>query len=227
VKAVFDKLSLKFFVFLLIAIILSSAPIIGNYVKVINTVVHESGHAIIALFGGDVQRISLFSNTEGVTYSRQSTWVGSFFTSMAGYVFSSLFAFLSFWLIGKKYYRIFIGIIILLISLNLIFWVRNLYGIFWLVTFGAAFVFLLLKGNQLVIQSCLLLIASILLVQSVSSAYDILLISFLSPQSAGDAGNLAKLTGFIPVQIWGTFFFAQALLFSYIGLKRGIFKLGK
>ena len=226
-KAVLDKLSIKFFVFLVLAIILTSAPIIGNYVKVINTVVHESGHAFIALFGGHVQRISLFSNTEGVTVSTQSTWVGTFFTSMAGYVFSSLFAFLSFWLIGKKYYRIFIGIILLLISLNLIFWVRNIYGVFWLITFGAAFVFLLFKGNQTVVQSCLLLIATILLVQSVSSAYDILLISFVTPQSAGDAGNLSKLTGFIPVQIWGIFFFAQAILFSYIGLKRGIFKLGK
>ncbi len=226
-KALIDKLSVKFFVFLVLAILLTNTPIIGNYVKVINTVIHESGHAIIALFGGKVERISLFSNTEGVTFSRQSTWVGAFFTSMAGYIFSSFIAFLSFWLIGKKFYRIFIGVILIFISLNLIFWVRNIYGIFWLITFGAAFVILLFKGNQTVIQTCLLLIASILLVQSIASAYDIMIISFTTPQSAGDAGNLSKLTGFIPVQIWGIFFFVQAILFSYIGLKRGIFRLGR
>lgn len=222
-----NQISAKFFLFLLLAIVLVNVPIAGNYVKVVNTVVHESGHAFIALLGGRVERISLFVNTEGVTYSTQNTWIGAFITSAAGYVFSAFMAFLSFWLIGKKYDRVLIGILLLLIGLNLIFWVRNFYGVFWLVTFGAGFVFLLIKGNSGLINGVLLLIASILLVESISSAYDILLISFIRPNSAGDAYNLASLTGFIPVQVWGIFFFLQAIGFSIMGLKKGIFKLQK
>ena len=224
-RGLMDKISVKFFGFLVLAILLTHVPILGSYVKVINTVVHESGHAFIALLGGHVERISLFSNTEGVTYSTQSNWIGAFFTSLAGYLFSSIIAFLSFWLIGKKYYRIFIGILLVFIGLNLIFWVRNIYGLFWLLTFGAAFLVLLFKGRQSLINTVLLLIATILLVESVSSAYEIMLISFLHANSAGDALNLAKLSAFIPVQIWGIFFFAQAVWFCFIGLKKGIFRL--
>ncbi|MDP4172087.1 MAG: M50 family metallopeptidase [Bacillota bacterium] len=224
-RVVVSKISGRFILFLVMAIILTNIPILGNYVKVINTLIHESGHAFIALLGGNVKRISLFMNTEGVTYSTQSTWIGGFFTSLAGYVFSSFMAFLSFWLIGKRQYRILIVVLLLFISLNLVFWVRNFYGLFWLISFGACFLILLFKGSTKLVNSVLLLIASILLVQSLTSAYEIMLISFIRPNSAGDAGNLAHLTVFIPVQVWGIFFFVQSIWFSIVGLRKGIFKL--
>ncbi|MGZ4161312.1 MAG: M50 family metallopeptidase, partial [Neobacillus sp.] len=106
------KLSAKFFLFLILAFILIQVPIVGNYVEIINTLIHESGHALVALFGGNVETISLFMNSEGVTLSSQSTWIGSFFTSLAGYIFSSFMAFLSFWLIGKKRQTVLIDILL-------------------------------------------------------------------------------------------------------------------
>lgn len=212
--------------FLLIAFILLKIPVVGNYIEIINTLIHESGHAIIALFGGNVETISLFMNSEGLTLSHQSTWIGSFFTSLAGYIFSSFMAFLSFMLISKRKETLLIDILIGFIVLNLIFWVRNLYGMFWLVSFGLIFLYLLIKGSPKFRNHLLLLIASIILVASVKSAYEILLISFFQPNSAGDAGNLSRLTGFIPVQIWGAFFFAQALWFCYVSLRKGFYKLG-
>lgn len=221
-----EKLSIKSVFFLLVAYILIQIPIIGNYIAVINTLIHESGHALIALFGGNVERISLFMNAEGVTYSKQSTWIGSFFTSMAGYVFSSFMAFLSFWLIGKKKYTILIDILLGFIVMNLIFWVRNPYGLFWLCSFGLIFLLLLIKGSPNIINNLLLLIASILLVDSIKSAYEILLISLVDPGAAGDASNLAHITVLIPAQLWGIFFFIQAVWFGFIGLKKGFFKIG-
>lgn len=226
-KAIIEKFSIKFFLFLILAILITNVPFVGNYVKVVNTVIHESGHAIIALFWGKVENISLFMNTEGVTYSRQSTWVGVLFTSLAGYVFSSFMAFLAFWLIGRSHYRILITILLVLIGLNLGLWVRNMYGLIWLITFGAGFLFLLFKGSPTVINNVLLLIASILLVVSITSAYDILVLSFIQPESAGDASNLGKLTKFLPVQFWGIFFFFQSIWFGFMGMRKGIFRLGK
>ncbi|WP_429472215.1 M50 family metallopeptidase [Neobacillus sp. B4I6] len=82
-----------------------------------------------------------------------------------------------------------------------------------------------MKGSQNFRDNLLLLIASILLVDSVQSAYEILFISIFQPQSAGDAANLARITGFIPAPIWGIFFFVQSLWFCYYGLKRGYYKL--
>ncbi|MBO0962857.1 M50 family metallopeptidase [Neobacillus sp. MM2021_6] len=221
-----DKFSAKFFLFLVIAFLLIHVPILGNYVKVVNTLIHESGHALIALLGGKVETISLFMNSEGATVSSQSTWIGSFFTSLAGYTFASFMAFLSFLLIGRKKGTLLIDILLAFIFLNLIFWVRNPYGVFWLCSFAAAFLFLLIKGSQKVRDNLLLLIASILLVDSVQSAYEILLISVGQPQAAGDASNLAQLT-ILPAFIWGLFFFMQALWFCYFGLKRGYYRLAK
>ena len=221
-----DKFSAKFFLFLVFAFLLIHVPFLGNYVKVINTLIHESGHALIALFGGNVEKISLFMNSEGATYSNQSTWIGSFFTSLGGYTFASFMSFLSFLLIGKKKQNLLIDILLGFIGLNLIFWVRNPYGLFWLCSFAVAFLYLLIKGSQNFRDHLLLLIASVLLVDSVQSAYEILYISLFQPQSAGDAANLARLTGFIPAPIWGIFFLGQALWFCYYGLKRGYYKLG-
>ncbi|MGG3468916.1 M50 family metallopeptidase [Neobacillus pocheonensis] len=221
-----DKFSTKFFFFLVFAFLLIHVPIVGNYVKIINTLIHESGHALIALLGGNVERISLFMNSEGATYSHQSTWVGSFFTSLAGYTFASFMAFLSFLLIGKKKQILLIDILLGFIFLNLLFWVRNPYGIFWLCSFAVGFLILLIKGGQGLRDHILLLIATVLLVDSVQSAYEILTISLVQPLAAGDAANLAQLTHIIPAPIWGIFFFIQSLWFCYYGLKRGYYKLG-
>jgi hypothetical protein len=225
-KFVNDKFSTKFFLFIILAFILINVPIVGNYVEIINTLIHESGHALVALIGGHVETISLFMNSEGVTLSNQSTWIGSFFTSLAGYIFSSFMAFLAFWLIGKKKQTVLIDILLGFIALNLIFWVRNPYGLFWLASFGVVFLYLLIKGSHNFRNNLLLLIASVILVDSVKSAYEILWISVFQPQQAGDAVNLARLTVIIPVQVWGGFFFVQALWFCYLGLKKGFFKLG-
>ncbi|MEH7418873.1 M50 family metallopeptidase [Neobacillus drentensis] len=212
-----DKFSAKFFLFLAIAFILIHVPIIGNYVKIINTLIHETGHAIIALFGGKVETISLFMNSEGATISDQSTWMGSFLTSLAGYTFASFMAFLSFWLLRRKKEILLIDILLAFIFFNLIFW---------LCSFAFAFLFLLIKGSKGVRDHILLLIAAILLVDSVQSAYEILFLSVLQPQAAGDAANLARLTGFLPAVFWGLFFFLQALWFCFYGFKRGYYKVG-
>ncbi|MEH7333488.1 M50 family metallopeptidase [Neobacillus drentensis] len=219
-----DKLSSKFFFFLVFAFLLIHVPIIGNYVKIINTLIHESGHALIALFSGNVERISLFMNSEGATYSNQSTWIGSFFTSLAGYTFASFMAFLSFLLIGRKYHILLIDILLGFIFLNLIFWVRNPYGIFWLCSFAAVFLLLLIKGSKGLRDHLLIMIASIMLVDSVQSSYEIFYLSLVEPHAAGDAENLTQLTH-MPAPIWGSFFFLQALWFCYYGLKRGYYKI--
>src|SRR3546814_9434187 len=64
------------------------------------------------------------------------------------------------YLISRKKYKSLIIILLLFIGLNLVFWVRNIYGLFWLVSFGAVFLLLLYKGSESIVQNSLLLIAS-------------------------------------------------------------------
>lgn len=221
-----ENLSIKFLLFLGSAFILIQIPIIGDYFRLINTVIHESGHAFMALFGGNIETISLFMNADGVTHGTQSLWLIDFITCAAGYIISSLMAYVSFWLIKKKKYTLFIDMLLGIILINFILWVRNPYGLFWLASFGISFLGLLLSGSQKVIQNLVLLIACILLVESVSTSYDIFMISLIQPHSAGDATNLAQLTVFIPAQVWGMVFFAQSLFFIILGFKKGLFRMG-
>ena len=224
-RRVKELISWKFIIFIAIAILITNIPIIGNYVKIINTVIHESGHALMALVGGKVHNISLFHNTEGTTFTSHSNWFGGFFTGIAGYMFSSFMAFLSFLFISRKKYKPLIIILLIFIGVNLVFWVRNFYGIFWLISFGVAFLLLLKKGSITLVQNCLLLIASILLIESVSSSFIILMLSFVQSHSAGDATGVANVTFFIPAQVWGLFFFGQAVAFLLVGLKMRAYRI--
>jgi hypothetical protein len=222
-----ERLSLRFFLFVGLALLLIQIPIIGDYFRMINTVIHESGHAFLALFGGNVESISLFMNADGVTHGTQSIWIIDFMTCAAGYLISSLMAYISFWLIKKKKHTLFIDILLGLIVINFILWVRNPYGLFWLSSFGILFLAMLIKGGQKVIQNLVLLIAAVILVESVSTSYDIFIISLIQPHAAGDATNLSQLTAFIPAQGWGIFFFAQSLFFFLLGFKKGLYSIGE
>jgi hypothetical protein len=224
-KRLKSKISKKFFLFIVIAIFLVQLPVVGDYVRVLNTVIHESGHAVIALLGGHLEKIALLSNSEGVTYGPESGRMEGIFCSMAGYISSSLMGFASFWLIKKKKFTLLIDIILGILFLNLILWVRNPFGMIWIVAFAFSFLLLLIKGKQTIINHFLLLIASILLVDSIKSSFEILEMSFIHPKFAGDAANLSILTSYIPAQACGVFFFVQALLFPIISFKKGLFKL--
>lgn len=206
---------------LILALLLTQMPIIGKYFAILNTMIHESGHSLMALItGGEVRRISLLPNTTGTTLTGHTSWIGQFLTSASGYVFASFFGFLFFYLISKGQYKLMIYILLAFLSVNLVFWVRNVYGLFWLITFGALFLFLLRSGNQVFIQYTLVFFASLVLVESVTSAFEIMWISFFSPLQAGDAANLSRATRFIPAPIWGVAFFGQALYFGFLAMKQ-------
>ncbi|WLR48498.1 M50 family metallopeptidase [Halobacillus litoralis] len=206
---------------LILAFLLTQLPVVGKYFAILNTMIHESGHSLMALItGGEVRRISLLPNTSGFALTGHTSWIGQVLTSMAGYVFASFFAFVFFFLISRGQYKWMIYILIAFLAINLLFWVRNVYGLFWILTFGAGFIWLLRTGHDQVVQYVLLFLASLVLVESVTSAFEVMWISFISPGQAGDAANLAKATKFIPAPFWGLAFFVQALYFALLSIKR-------
>ncbi|ASK64267.1 hypothetical protein CFK37_02480 [Virgibacillus phasianinus] len=210
----------KIILFIILAVILTQMPIIGKYFSIVNTLIHEMGHSLIAIItGGKVESISLFSNTEGTTLSSYQFWIGGFLTSLAGYVFSSFMAFLFMILIYKRKSGYVLSILLIILVIGLLFWVRNPFGLFWIITIIIGFSIVLVKGSKTVLEYLALFITSLLLVESVTSAFEIMYLGFISPSNAGDATNLAKVT-FIPTLLWGVLFFIQSLFFARLGLKR-------
>lgn len=167
---------------------------------------------------GKVEKIELFANTEGTAWSTSRFWIGRVLTSLAGYPAASATAFLFLYLISNQNYFYVFVIIVFVMVFSLIFWIRNFYGAFWVITFTATFVTLIWYGNQTLNENILLFITSIILVESVFSAFDILKLSFMKPTDAGDTTNLWKSIIFIPSPVWGILFFVQSLAFGYLGI---------
>ncbi|MEX3623722.1 M50 family metallopeptidase [Viridibacillus arvi] len=224
-------------IFIIVAAIVSRLPIVGKYFSIINTLIHEIGHALMAIItGGKVDKIQLFANTEGTAWTSNRFWLGRVLTSAAGYVFSSFIAFAFLYsisierfeycipieklgyCISIERYELILYTLVVFLVIGLLFWIRNLYGFFWMISFTAGFAYLIWKGNDVVTEYVLLFITATILVQSIYSAWEILYLSFKSPSDAGDATNLAKSTFIIPAQVWGIFFFLQSLYFGWLGL---------
>ena len=211
----------KLALFIVLAVFLTQMPFIGPYFSIVNTLIHEAGHALMSIItGGDVQSISLFSNTEGATLVSNRDWLGRFLTSIAGYVFASFIAFLFLTLIYKRKSRYVLLISLGMLLISLLFWIRNLYGLLWIITIIALFAWVLAKGSKTILDNFALFIASLVLVESVTSSFEIMFLSFVSPSRAGDATILANMTFFIPTLVWGIIFFVQALFFARLGLRR-------
>lgn len=210
----------KILIFLIIGIILTKLPIVGKYFSVANTLIHEVGHQVASIVTfGKAHKIQLFSNTEGLAFSSHRFWIGKFITAAAGYVFASFMACTFFVLIFHGRFDIVIYILLTILGISLIFWVRNWYGFFWILTFTSGFVYLLLKGDGPIIEYSILFLTSIIFIASITSAFEIMYLSFTTPSQAGDATSLANLTRIVPPQIWGILFFAQSLYFGWYAMK--------
>ncbi|OAS89343.1 MULTISPECIES: M50 family metallopeptidase [Metabacillus] len=208
------------FVYLIVAYVISHVPFLGRYLAIFNTLIHESGHAIAALLlNGKVYSIKLFSNTAGEALTGQRGWISNVIISYAGYTFSSITAYACFMLLHKGYIRFILYALLLIALLNLILWIRNMYGAIWLGSFIALCGWTLHSGSSSIQTNLAYFLSSVLLTQSVSSALQIFMLSIVRRRSAGDATSLANYTK-IPAIIWGFLFFAQAVYIAYLAINQ-------
>jgi len=202
--------------FILLRLLFFKVPFLSKFFKIINTAVHELGHAVISLLlSGKVQKIELFSNSEGVTVTQCSRPWKAFFISLAGYPFASTISYFCFYLLQKGFEReLIIGFIVLFI-LMLLLWIRNLYGFFWVIFFGGSNAALLYYiADPKILFMVALFYVTILFIESLLSALIILYLSFRIPQQAGDSTNLQNYTH-IPTWFWGIFFAVFSIFVTY------------
>lgn len=208
------------FIFIALAFILLRVPVLGKYLAVINTLIHEMGHALVALItGGRVEKIELFANTEGTAWTRNHR-LGRLFISAAGYPFASGIAWLFLYLIYNENYAVILIILASVLVISFLLWIRNIYGFLWVVTFGAFFAVMFWLDDLTLIENVLLVVTAVVFVESITTAFTIMVMSFRTPKRAGDATNLERTTFIVPAQIWGTLFFVQSLLFAWNGIKQ-------
>lgn len=203
----------------IVVFIINRIPYIGKYLRVVNTLVHESGHAFAALItSGEVYTVELFSDTSGTAVTKTKGKFSQFLVAIAGYPFGSAFSFLLFYIISRGEYRIVLYILACFAILNLIFYVRNTYGIFWLITFTAIIFIVNFYGGEFFQYAFTAWLSGIMLFEALYSSVELVIIANKRSKSAGDAYNLKQLTG-IPTMIWALLFVAQSGYFIYLTLR--------
>ncbi|MFB5662429.1 M50 family metallopeptidase [Alteribacillus sp. HJP-4] len=208
------------FIFLLFAAAAIGAvtyiPVVGAYFSMFNTLIHESGHALAAaISGGRVTSISLFQSTEGAAAAHHHRF-GMILTALSGYPFASIFAVCFLFLCANQWFISAAIMLLIVLSYNLLFWVRNIYGIFWIVSVLFLGYFIWYFNFLPFLNYLLTGIAFVLVTQSFLSCWHIFLLSVRRPKQAGDASILAKLT-YIPAAVWGLLFLLQGSILFLTG----------
>ncbi|MNZ48368.1 hypothetical protein D3C78_661100 [compost metagenome] len=198
---------LKALLFLLGAAFLTRLIPFSNWFRILDTMIHELGHAVMTLvMSGSVLRIELNPDHSGVTYSMLSAGWSQVAVSLAGYISASLFAIALFYGYYKQKQTIGLVIISVIAVTMIVFFVRSGYGLWWIIIFVIVNLLFYFIGGR--IQNFYYLLLSFLcLEESVMGPVTLLLRSLTQPNHAGDATNLANTT-MIPAFIWALLFVA-------------------
>jgi len=203
---------------LAIAIALNYLPKIGRIFKGFNTMIHETGHAFMSLlFSGEVVSVDILHTGEGVATTKSKSWFSKFFVSIAGYPFSSIISFVFAYLIFRSHYEYVLYITICFSVINLIFWVRNPYGLVWLIVTNAllfSIFYFHLSSTQ---YYAALFISAFVFTDAWISSWHILYLSVKDPKKAGDAKNLQSFA-LLPAFFWALFFWAQATILALLSV---------
>lgn len=177
-----------------------------------DTMIHEFGHAVTTLLlSGEVRYIHLYADHSGVTLSSvQSGW--RFIPiALSGYLFASLFTVFLFALHHQNRARLGLMIITAIAVASFILFVRNDFGLRWLLGFIGINAAIILLPLEWLRRVYFLLLALLALIESVMGAVTVAVLSWTEPHQAGDATNLANMTG-VPAVMWGALFLLIAML---------------
>lgn len=202
-----------FYICLTVAIILTRIPVLGVFFRSVNTLLHETGHALAALLlSGEVLSVSLNSDTSGSAHTRMTSKRGALLVSFAGYPFAAAGSTTLVWMAVTGHIRIGLFALLSLALSNLVLFVRNAYGITWLIIFSGIVVFLLKSDLQETNRTFFLVVSLIAFAETVISTLIIIWQGLMHPSKAGDITILAKQSR-INASIWTIL---MALVCGYI-----------
>lgn len=166
---------------------------------------------------GKIERIDLFADTSGQALTKSKNSFLSFLVVFSGYPLASIATWGLFVLLSRHQINFILYFSIGLMLLNLIFWVRNWYGIIWLLITITGLVSVLYYDNSVIKQYVSLLICAISLSEAIYSAWVVFYLSIKMPKSSGDAYLLSQIA-FLPSFVWGLIFFVQSLYFAALSM---------
>lgn len=179
----------------------------SDFFRNLDTMIHESGHALTTLLlQGDVMEIELYGDHSGVTRSAVSQPWAIIPIALSGYMMASLFAWLLFALYARGKHKAGLILMASLAAVSLLLFVRNEFGVFWLIGFLIfTLLAIVLGGNHVLGKWVFLIVAFLTLEESVFGPLSLVYYALSSPEGAGDAAILSRETP-LPAIIWALWF---------------------
>ncbi|MCP3775835.1 M50 family metallopeptidase [Paenibacillus sp. MZ04-78.2] len=188
--------------FLILSAFLTHLIPFSDFFRNLDTTIHEFGHAIVTLaLSGKVMYIELFANHSGVTYSQVTSRWSLLPIALAGYTTASLFALFMFRMWAGNKQRLGLQVLTAIAIVALILFVRNEFGVFWLLGFIILNTIMLAFMPRWLNDLYYLLLAFLTLEESVFGPFSLILYAWNDPAKAGDATNLSLVTP-IPAIGW-------------------------
>ncbi len=191
-----------FYLLFLVAFLVNRLPFVGVFFRTLNTVLHETGHAVGAMItSGEVVKIEINTDTSGLAQTKATGKLGAIITTSMGYPFAALMS-SAFLIFTMKGYHMAVAIVMLsIVIIDLMLFVRNTYGILWLVLFSTMIMVTFYLGGRAMVMPLMLFTSMMSFTETIASTMVITALSFSKPGKSGDMHNLEKSTG-IPAALW-------------------------
>jgi hypothetical protein len=203
---------------MLAALGLARIPVVGRWLRVLNTMVHETGHAMAALLtSGEVLRIDLKSDTSGQALTKSPHAWSRFWVAWCGYPFADSIGLCCCYLTARGHAPWVLYGLSACLLLNLVFWVRNAFGLLWILTVGSGMVAALWYLPEEGLYYTSLACSALLVMESVVASTYLVGIAFKTPEKAGDATLLRNQTH-VPAWFWALTWWFITMLCVYLAL---------
>lgn len=201
----------------LLALAITWSPVGYRLVRHLVTLVHEAGHALVALLvGRRLRGIQLHSDTSGVTVSRgQATGPGMAATVAAGYPSPALVGLGGALLLGAGYAAGLLWAVVLVCALMLVM-IRNLYGLWVVLVTGVSVAVLSWLAPATVLSAVAYLVVWSLLLAAPRSVLELQTQRRRTGDRRSDADQLARLTR-VPALVWIVLFWLVCALALLVG----------
>jgi hypothetical protein len=199
--------------YLAAALAISRLPMFRVYFSLCNTLIEKIIHvlAVVATREGKSNKIKLYKNGSGETTSIVNSKIQKVMIVYIGYTGTLLLAMGLFYLLSLNKFHFVIYFFIALMVISILLWIRNLFGVLWALSFVALLAVPLYFRNELAIMHISIFLSSLILIQAIINAFQVIRQSF---RTEGKQGALAKIAR-IPAIICGIALLGQSLYAAY------------
>jgi hypothetical protein len=199
--------------YLAAALAISRLPMFRVYFSLCNTLIEKIIHvlAVVVTREGKSNKIKLYKNGSGETTSNVNSKIKKVMIVYIGYTGTLIIALGLFYLLSSYKFLFVIYFFIGLLVISILLWIRNFFGVIWALSFVVLLAVPLYCRNELAIMHISIFLSSLILIQAIINALQVIRQSFNTEGKPGAKTKIAR----IPAIICGVALLGQSLYATY------------